>query len=59
MQNFSDRIYYADILRIMSIMGVIIIHVGSEVTYRFNSVPLEWWIISDVFNSIIFSSGLH
>ncbi len=47
----NHRIIYADILKIVAIVAVIIIHSSAPLVYTFYSVKLNWWWIGNVFDS--------
>lgn len=47
----EQRVIYADILRIVAIIGVIIIHTAGPLRLQMNTIELSWWWISNIFNS--------
>ena len=52
MAGKNNYIIYADILRIVAIVAVIILHSAGPLLYEFNSIKLSWWWIGNIFNSV-------
>lgn len=48
----KERIIYVDILRIMSIVSVIILHITADILTRTNNFDTASWWVSNVFNSV-------
>lgn len=51
MAEKNDSIIYADMLRIIAIVAVIILHSAGPLLREFNSVELNWWLTALLFDS--------
>ncbi|WP_430109181.1 acyltransferase [Paenibacillus sp. B1-33] len=48
----NNRIIYVDILRILSILAVIVLHITADLLTRTNNFDSSSWWVSNIFNSI-------
>ncbi|WP_185929359.1 acyltransferase [Paenibacillus popilliae] len=48
----SNRIIYVDILRILSILAVIVLHITADLLTRTNDFDTSSWWVSNIFNSV-------
>lgn len=46
-----QRMIYADILKIVAIIAIIILHSSGPLLYKFNSIKLSWWWIGNIIDS--------
>ena len=47
----TERLYYIDVLKSLAIIAVIVIHVSGSLFYMYSKIPLEWWMIGNIFDS--------
>lgn len=52
MKPAPEREHWADLLRAIAIVAVIVLHVSAVVVYRFESIPAANWWLANILNSI-------
>ncbi|MEI6752265.1 MAG: acyltransferase family protein [Paludibacter sp.] len=52
----KNRFVWVDQIRATAIIGVIILHVSAPMIYKFGQIPLQWWLVANMFNSAVRSS---
>lgn len=50
-RKVQSRIFYIDILRIISVFAVIVLHISAPFTANLNHNGLRWWWVGNIFNS--------
>ncbi|MBF0527688.1 MAG: acyltransferase family protein [Deltaproteobacteria bacterium] len=47
----NNRIFWADLMRALAIVGVLLIHCSAYLTYGWHQIPMSWWWISNLYNA--------
>lgn len=49
----EEKLFWIDNLRALATIGVIFLHVSAPLIYKFGVIPMSWWWVGNIFNSLV------
>jgi len=49
----TDRVFYADLLRVISMAAVVVLHTPLVILCNFGKIPLSWWQTANIYQSAV------